>query len=209
MSGSIAEERIRAKGEAMLRRLFHQARIIHELVLCQGGVRIDLAAVGPSHIAALEIKSERDVLARLPEQAAAAMRVTDLFGVCVAAKHASKIGTYYDLNRDAKMTLPYGTDLLVETEEGFRTEYSNFSPNVYANRSRPKLCNPADRLEMLWADELKLISRSKLSRQPAKYLICETMTGREIREAVCAALRSRSFPRADAPIPFPLESLAS
>ncbi len=45
MAGSVAEERIRAKVEAAFRRRWPEARIIHELVLDQGGVRIDLAAV--------------------------------------------------------------------------------------------------------------------------------------------------------------------
>jgi hypothetical protein len=208
VSGSAAEERIRAKAEAMLRRLFPDARIIHELVLQQGGVRIDLAAVHPSYIAALEIKSERDVLDRLPEQVKAAMRVTDLFGVCVAESHAGKIGRSYE--PDAKVKLPYDAHLLVETDDGFATRYTPFDQDWGGrDRMQPRLCNPADRLEMLWADELKLISRSRHPRQPAKHLVCETMNGRQIREAVCATLRARSFPRADAPVPFPLQSLAA
>jgi hypothetical protein len=207
MSGSDAEERIRAKGEALLRRLFPDARIIHELVLAQGGVRIDLAAVRPSYLAALEIKSERDVLTRLPDQVAAAMRVTDLFGVCIAAKHEAKVGRWLD--RDVPYCLPYHAHRLVETDDGFEANYTPFDPEFLGDRMQPKLCNPADRLEMLWADELRLISRSKHSRDPAKRLICETMTGRDIREAVCATLRARAFPRADAPIPYPLKDLAA
>lgn len=209
MSGSAAEERIRVKAEALLRRLFPDARIVHELVLEQGGVRIDIAAVRPSFIAAIEVKSERDVLTRLPDQAKAGLRVTDLFGVCIAAKHAEKIGKYY-MPEPGKIQLPYRAELLVETEDGFVTKYTGFDPDGgISDRIQPRLCNPADRLEMLWADELKLIGRTKLSRQPAKHLICETMTGRAIREAVCATLRARSFPRADAPVPFPLQDLAA
>lgn len=210
MAGSVAEERIRAKAEAMLRSLFPDARIIHELVLQQGGVRIDLAAVRPGFIAAVEIKSERDVLTRLPEQAEAAMRVTDLFGVCVAEKQAAKIGKYYAPAEEVKIRLPYGAHLLVETEDGFDTKYSPFDPDWRGyDRIQSRLCNPADRLEMLWAEELKLISqRPKLSRSPAKHHICETMNGRQIREAVCSALRSRPFPRADPAIPFQVSEAA-
>ncbi|WP_460986393.1 hypothetical protein [Sphingobium sp. TomTYG75] len=188
----------------MLRQLFPDARIIHELVLRQGGVRIDIAAVRPGYIAALEIKSERDVLTRLPNQVKAAMEVTDLFGVCVAAKHADKIGKFYD--DGAKVKLPWGAQLLVEADNGFDLKpYDAFHhEGGWRHRVGPRLCNPADRLEMLWAEELKLISqRPKLSRQPAKTHICESMTGRQIREAVCATLRARPFPRADPAIPFP------
>lgn len=207
MGGSVAEERIRVKAEAMLRRLFPDARIIHELVLKQGGVRIDLAAVSPSFIAAIEVKSERDVLTRLPDQAKEAMRVTDLFGVCVAEKHAAKVGQYYD--DEAVVKLPYGAHRLVETDDGFDARYTPFDLNwLGKDRFQARLCNPADRLEMLWAEELKVISaRPKLSRQPAKHFICETMTGAEIRRAVCTALRTRSFPRAD-PVTLSMEQAA-
>lgn len=77
MAGSEAEERIRAKAEVWLRQRVPDARIIHELVLEQGGSRIDLAAVTSDMIVAVEIKSERDVLDRLNSQLEAAMKVAD------------------------------------------------------------------------------------------------------------------------------------
>lgn len=211
MAGSSAEERIRAKAETMLRSLFPDARIIHELVLKQGGVRIDLAAVRPGFIAAVEIKSERDVLTRLPDQVEAALAVTDMFAVCVAPGQAEKVGKWHTDATKVKVRLPYGAHLLVETDDGFDTQYSPFDPDWRGfDRIQSRLCNPADRLEMLWAEELKLISqRPKLSRQPAKHHICETMNGRQIREAVCAALRARPFPRADPVIPFIVQELAA
>lgn len=209
MSGSIAEERIRAKAEALLRQHFPEARIIHELVLQQGGVRIDLAAVSPSHIAAVEIKSERDVVKRLPAQIEAAMRVADLFAVCITEKHADKVVASHHPKRDGQIRLPWRANLLVEQGDGFNTYFTDFAHGMARRLRDTRLCNPADRLEMLWADELRVISRSRLSRQPAKQLICETMTGREIREAVCSALRARHFPRADPALPWIVEDLAA
>lgn len=67
MAGSDAEERIRAKVEAELRRQFPTARIIHELVLSSGVSRLDLAAVTRDQIIVAEIKSERDTLSRLKD----------------------------------------------------------------------------------------------------------------------------------------------
>src|SRR5207237_1641615 len=87
LMGSAAEERIRAKAEVMLRATFPDARIVHELVLQQGGVRIDLAAITPDRLVCVEVKSERDVLARLPEQVAAMRRVCDAWCVVTAEKH--------------------------------------------------------------------------------------------------------------------------
>src|SRR3546814_18652875 len=84
MAGSVAEERIRGKVEAKLRLLFPEARLIHELVLKQGGVRIDLAAVTTARLICIEIKSERDVMTRLPDQCAAMRLVCDTWSVRVA-----------------------------------------------------------------------------------------------------------------------------
>src|SRR3546814_12937862 len=86
MAGSVAEERIRGKVEAKLRLLFPEARLIHELVLKQGGVRIDLAAVTTARLICIEIKSERDVMTRLPDQCAAMRLVCDTWSVRVEDK---------------------------------------------------------------------------------------------------------------------------
>lgn len=192
MSGSIAEERIRAKGEAMLRALFPDARIIHELVLQQGGVRIDLAAVTPDRLICIEIKSERDVLKRLADQAVVMKRVCDAWAVLVASKHldaARGIGgwshVYDEDNREH-----CGSTLFRDAMKG--------------------LCNAPARLDMLWAEELRFIS---CPRRNAPRLMCiqaatDTMTGAQVRRAVCAQLRVRHFPRAD-PAIFPATSLAA
>jgi hypothetical protein len=184
MSGSAAEERIRAKGEAMLRALFPSARIIHELVLKQGGVRIDLAAVTPGRLICIEIKSERDVLTRLPDQVAAMRQVSDAYGVLTAAKHLDKVreiaGWLHTAEEDARDRL--GGDLFRDAHSG--------------------LCNAPARLDMLWADELRAIS---CPRRDAPRAMCtasatDTMTGAQVRKAVCEALRARHFPRADEPV---------
>jgi hypothetical protein len=182
MSGSEAEERIRAKGEAMLRAVFPSARIVHELVLEQFGVRIDLAAVTTDRLICLEIKSERDVLTRLAAQVEAMTRVSDTWGVLVAAKH-----------RDAICQL-LGRSLPVAEED--RRE----ALGSYLFRSAHEgLCNAPARLEMLWADELRAICcpRRAAPRGMCIQAASDSMTGSEIRRAVCSALRARSFPRAD------------
>jgi hypothetical protein len=91
MAGSEAEERIRAKVEAEFRRRWPDARIVHELVLNQGGVRIDLAAITEDALIVAEIKSERDVLKRLAGQVKASLRVAQGVWVVVADKHAGEV----------------------------------------------------------------------------------------------------------------------
>lgn len=189
MAGSPAEERIRAKGEMMLRALFPSARIIHELVLEQYGVRIDLAAVTGDRLICLEIKSERDGLTRLEAQVEMMQRVSDAWGVLVAAKHveaASKL---------------LGRSLPIAEEDRREALGSYLFRQAHAG-----LCNAPARLAMLWADELRAIRcpRYAAPRDMCIQAATDSLTGTEVRRAVCAALRARSFPRADAPIAPPV-----
>jgi len=101
MAGSEAEERIRAKVEAQLRREFPDARIVHELNMQWGGIRLDLAAVRPNAITLVEIKSERDVLKRLASQIGAASKITGDVRVYAADKHrAALIDAHHEHLRD-------------------------------------------------------------------------------------------------------------
>lgn len=194
MSGSAAEERIRAKAESALRHAFPEARIIHELVLQQGGVRIDLAAVTPNRLICVEIKSERDVLTRLPDQVAAMKRVCDAWRVCCADKHLDKvreIAGWIGAVSETELDTPgYGLMRLErDALEG--------------------MCNAPARLEMLWADELRLIAGGKGARMVCIRAASDGKTGAEVRCAVCAALRARHFPRADPALPWPVEVQAA
>lgn len=179
---SEAEERIRLKAEAALRAEWPSARIIHELVLQQGGVRIDLAAVTPDRLIVVEIKSERDVLTRLERQIKAARAVADGVLVVVAEKHVEKARPIVgwlgccaedDVTRTVRM----------ETR-----------------RVHEATCNAPARLDMLWADELRIVAGTKGNRSYAIRHASDNMTGAEVRRRVCAALRARFFPRSDAPV---------
>lgn len=70
-----------------------EARIIHELQLEEGGVRIDLAAVGPDFIAVAEIKSEKDTLKRLHRQLYVASQVADECWLAIHPKHEAALDT--------------------------------------------------------------------------------------------------------------------
>lgn len=179
---SLAEERIRLKAEAMLRGAFPDARVIHELVLRQGGCRIDLAAVTPDRLICVEVKSERDVLTRLPEQVEAMRRVSDAWCVVTAFKHMAPCreiaGWLHVAEEDGLDRLHLWRDALGGT------------------------CNAPARLDMLWADELRWVAGRKGARWPCITAASDSMTGAEVRRAVCAQLRARAFPRADAAVPL-------
>ena len=183
MMASAAEERIRTKAEAMLRRAFPDARVIHELVLRQGGCRIDLAAVTPDRLICVEVKSERDVLDRLPDQVEAMRRVCDAWCCVTAAKHLD------ECRRIAGWLHGFDEDDLRHAS--------------LWRRALEGTCNAPARLDMLWADELRWIAGTKAARWPCIISASDSMTGAQVRRAVCAALRAREFPRADAPLPLP------
>jgi hypothetical protein len=217
VAGSAAEERIREKAEAMLRRALPQGRIIHELVLTQGGVRIDLACVTEDAIFVVEIKSEKDTLTRLAAQLTASLKVANRTYLCAAPKWDAEIKRLGRSQTDERVPHRYGysfaanpdylADLgravvLIETDDGFA------EPRW--GRADTRVSDSRALLNMLWADELR-----RLTGQPprASRGVCiawayEFMTHRAIRRGVCKALRARGFPRADPAVAWAAEPLA-
>jgi hypothetical protein len=92
---------------------------------------------------------------------------------------------------------------MVETHDGF----ADLDPYQGAHWLRDVMEHAADpraQLELLWADELRdLMARHRVGTTPKatreinKRLALEHLTGRQIREGVCTALRGRPFARAD------------
>lgn len=203
MAGSVAEERIRAKAEAAMRRRWPGARIIHELQLEQGGIRIDLAAVTEETINLVEIKSERDVLKRLTAQIGRAVEVADEVWIVAAEKHRRPIhelrckyddgGAHRALGR--ARVLIERLDLDGELHSDAEAWGSDHGPD------------PRARFDLLWRGEQASalgrhfggasVPSGKMTRARMTALAVEHMTGRELRRAVCAQLRDRTFPRAD------------
>lgn len=184
MSGSEAEERIRAKAEAALREVWPDARIVHELMLRQGGCRIDLAAITETRLIVVEIKSERDVLTRLKEQARQAAAVADGFSAALAEKYWRKAW------EDGHVSI---IDAAKEDEIT-----DNLRRNI--RRVHAATTNSPARLNMLWASELRSIAGANGTRQTCILKASDELSGAEVRRRVCAALRARTFPRADPPI---------
>lgn len=63
---------------------------------------------------------------------------------------------------------------------------------------------PAPLLEMLWAEEMRAMCRSfavaagpRAPRPAMRRALADSLTGRQIRTGVCAALRGRAFAEAD------------
>lgn len=223
MAGSVAEERIREKAEAALRRARPDARIIHELVLRQGGERIDLAAVWPDGMILAEVKSEKDTLTRLQAQMRAATALECEVWLCLAEKWREPVKSMRQISEGYAerplmsggrqigvthvalpnpMYVPELNRVLVrhETDDGLEG-LDGLGYALYAARLGG-LLNGAALLDMLWADELRGIAGlgGRATRGQCIAHVRELFTGREIRRAACAALRARTFPRADPPV---------
>lgn len=182
MAASESEERIRAKVEAFLRAEFPDARIVHELKMAEGLVRLDMAAVRPSAITIVEIKSERDVLKRLKSQVVAALRITGDVRVYAAEKHATQLN---------HMSSPYAKDengrtktirterpkggwheryvenpdhlqalgdvlVMIEAEDSFR-RFNEMHSSWWPRKVMEHMAEPRRLLELLWAEELRTL----------------------------------------------------
>lgn len=224
MAGSIAEERIRARVEERLRSEFPEARIVHELNMVWGGIRLDLGAVRPNAITLVEIKSERDVLKRLASQTEAALAITGDVRVYAAEKHRAALKDYlspYIRGADGRHEMVWTKTargeqgrytpnpnhighlnralIMIETEDGFdplEPMHSSWWPRRWMDH----MADPRAILEMLWAGELRQVpgSQPRDNRRVMQRRALESLTGEQIRRLACSALRSRPFARADA-----------
>lgn len=157
--------------------------IRHELGVDMGNRRIDLAVLN-GHLAGWEIKSDRDTLARLPDQAAAFSKVMDYLTVVTTAKY---------LHRCAEM-LPdtWGLQEAITGPHGVRI----------INRRVPKLnrqTDPFSMAQLLWRaeamEELKLRGQSHgLSSKPRHVIwqrLSEIVPKRELRSIILSRLKQR------------------
>ena len=217
MAGSEAEERIRAKLVAYMRDRWPTGRIVHELVLEQMGIRLDVASVTEACLIIAEVKSEKDTLKRLVAQLTKAREVGCHVILAVAAKHgpaveAMRMGRTVAGETEAQREARYAAsrslhrvEVLVEqgplgalVPDGWGKSRSSDTP--------PR--DPRQVFDLMWADEMHVAMRrhwgvptmKEMTRARMTAEAVEHMSGRDIRLAVCAALRNRRFARADAPV---------
>ena len=203
------EAEIRKPVVARLRELMPGARIIHEIQsACQGPTRIDVLAVSTDRIAAVEIKSSKDKLDRLPAQLSAMCGcahhpIVALHRKFFEIKETPNAGTWINAPEEAGHGVIWGFDLpqLTSAEQYLRHELQDRWRKWMA-------CPPPGAIDMLWRDELREIaSRCALHSATSRLTIPELidvmtwhLTGAEITKEVCAALRARKCVEADPPI---------
>lgn len=189
-----------------LRQDYPDARIVHELPLRYSSNRIDLAAVTPDQIIAVEVKSSRDEMRRLERQVRAFQPVSSKVIVALAPKWLKPRGKKTAQESAQDILLRCGRVetwavcaqalTLDKVDGGWHVQSAPWSAQL---------------LDILWRAELEAIADQYSvivpRRRPSHAILrdaCEAaLTGRQIRSAVCAALRARvAFGRAsDAAIP--------
>lgn len=157
--------------------------IRHELGVDMGNRRIDLAVLN-GHLAGWEIKSDKDTLKRLPEQAAAFLKVMDYLTIVTTAKYLDRCAAILPAN--------WGLQEAISGPCGIRI-VSRRAPKI--NRQT----DPFSIAQLLWRDEameeLKLRGQARgLSSKP-RYTIwqrlSEVVPKRELRSIVLSRLKRR------------------
>ncbi|WP_226552958.1 hypothetical protein [Celeribacter naphthalenivorans] len=206
---SEAEAAIREPVVARLRELMPSARIIHEIQCATWGPnRIDVLAVTRNRIAAVEIKSSKDKLDRLPKQISsmngcAHHVIAALHSKFFSVKDTPNAGTWISAPKEARACQVWGFDL---PDAHGADQYREHE--LSSRWDKPMVCPPDGAIDMLWRQELREIaSRRKLHTATSRLTIPElidvikwNMNWREITEEVCAALRARDCIEADPPI---------
>jgi len=199
---SSAEAEIREPVVAKLRALIPGCRIIHEINAASFGNRIDVLAVGDDTLAAVEIKSAKDKLDRLPAQIAAMANVSNFVFAALHEKFLNTMhGGFYPPSEangaivwawpvaDRKGHVHCGTDW--QDRDRWR---------------KPLQCLPIGALSMLWREEVQQVCRGfgikaagQLTMEQARDHIT-WMTGADITRMICATLRQRECVEGDQPV---------
>lgn len=199
---SQAEATIRAATVARIRELLPQARVIHELNVEQGAVRVDIAAVCPHRLYLFELKSAADTLGRLGNQIRHFRPVCHGLIVVADQKWCGRATEAGFPNCDARSIIQFnGSATLWEFPEPARPYGRDWTLP-----SRPQIPWHHHMLRLLWADELRgvaaangLPSSSRIAGATIARDLALALPGRDIEAAVCSALRARAFAHADAP----------
>lgn len=185
---SEAEARIRVKAERLLRQLWPDARIVHEIDL--GGVRLDLAAITPERLILVEIKSERDTLSRLERQVEAASSIGGLVLVMVAERW---VAGFPRLRGRCLQMVEDGDDFMCFLGERYRypltVNHVRDDADRYDNRRLMGLLLKPE----LYALAKPYGAKTKHDVPALQQIAHERLTGQEIRRGVMAALRARHF----------------
>jgi hypothetical protein len=199
------ELRMRALAEAQMRKLWPDARIVHEFPLRYSTNRIDLAAITPEKIVGVELKSSRDATLRLEAQIRAFLPVCARVVVALAPKWNAQLPTAAVRSKGGIVSMipTYTEAQQIIQRCGGATETWTIDADrelidVTASRYRDDAPHPRRLLDLLHVAELvEIADRRRVSRavRPVHFDLAEAcfdmMSAREVKFDVCRALRAR------------------
>jgi hypothetical protein len=197
----------------VLRKRWADARVIHELPLRYSSNRIDLAAVTPSEIISVEIKSSRDTSDRLEAQIRAFLPVSARVIVALAPADNLDLPGKMQSTKGGSRWVKHWTEaqaILERIGSGQHIERWTVCHETgrieqpYWDR-RYQVPWTARMLDMLWNSELETITGGRTGTHEYLVRVADmTLTGAAARRAVCRALRARAAfdVASDPPIPW-------
>ena len=165
------------------------AIIVEEMGLCRGTVRADLAVVTGS-LKGYEIKSERDTLARLPNQAKVYNKIFDTVTIVVSDQHLAA----------ASCIIPAWWGIEIATGNGASLVQLS---TIRKEEENPSV-DPMALVELLWRDEVltllgQLSPAKNLTYEPRRVLwqtLVAAVSLLELKQVVRDCLKSRKRWRA-------------
>jgi hypothetical protein len=155
--------------------------VLEELGLCQGDVRVDVAAVN-GELAGFEIKSPSDTLARWPKQCRIYSKVVDRAWLVAPMKKLAA----------AKVPEWWGQIAIFELDD-------RLALRVVKDADRNPSIDPLSLAKLLWRDEALEVLRNAghargvitKSRKHVWKKLIESVELGDLRASVCAALKRR------------------
>lgn len=209
---SEAEAEVRLAVVERLRVIRPAARIIHEIKATDLGNRIDVLAVSDAEIIAVEIKSKKDTLKRLPKQIEAMKGCAHHVIAALHEKFLRPTKTWqgnHHFEKDGEFFTHVPPDEAVGSEPWIYPEIERGGKFDHLARwSEPKLAPqqalPENALDILWRGELLALCHHlglSLPRRPTmdvmKTALRWNCSGGEITKGICIALRARDCIEAD------------
>lgn len=201
------EKPLRDAVDAWMRVRWPDARIVHELIMDRGSIRLDVAAITPDRLIVAELKSWGDTMGRSIHQTGMAFMAAQEVWLITDRRHRADI------------------DMLQHLLPGLGVAHGSRlgpieSPHLAGERAvEIEVCAEAQdtrshavaQLSLLWVPELcdeALRHRIKFTKATNHTTLvsdmAERMVANDIRRAVCRQLRAREARwRADPAIPLP------
>jgi hypothetical protein len=198
-----AELVLRNALEMFCRERWPTARIVHEIVMGEGKVRADVAAIDIAHIAAFEVKGQYDDTTRLLHQVGMyQLCVPEVWMVVPRGAHAADARLIRHLIPSVGLLVGAGTS----ASNHYEFDGKDFGLVVEAEAA-PRAPVPEMMLAMCWAAELIDIcgrTRTSVGKKPTRKLMIDALLdlpAERLQGEVCTSLRGRdALWRADTPI---------